>query len=79
MFFDDFNYKQYNKFLLVDPDRDENDPIDLGDFVPQPPDQAKKELDGDLLAKLTESYIDESCREEFTHDLLDADTQAEKK
>ena len=40
MNFDDYNYKQYNKFLLIDPDRDENDKdaLDLGDFGPQPPD-----------------------------------------
>jgi len=40
MYFDDYNYKQYNKFLLIDPDRDENDEdaLDLGDFIPQPPD-----------------------------------------
>ena len=36
MNFDDYNYSMYNKFLLVDPDRDEDDPevIDLGDFKP---------------------------------------------
>jgi len=38
MHFDDYNYKLYNKFLLIDPDRDEDDPkaLCLGDFKPQP-------------------------------------------
>ena len=38
MGFDDFNYDLYNKYILIDPERDENDPssIDLGGFVPQP-------------------------------------------
>jgi len=36
MAFDDYNYSMYNKFLLIDPDRDEDDPdkVDLGDFMP---------------------------------------------
>jgi len=36
MNFDDYNYSMFNKFLLIDPDRDEDDPeaIDLGDFKP---------------------------------------------
>ena len=31
-----YNYDIYNKFLLIDPNRDENDPdkVDLGEFVP---------------------------------------------
>ena len=37
MGFDDFNYDLYNKYILIDPERDENDPnsVDLGGFVPQ--------------------------------------------
>jgi hypothetical protein len=36
MNFDDYNYSMYNKFIMIDPNRDENDPkaIDLGGFVP---------------------------------------------
>lgn len=36
MAFDDYNYSMYNKFLLIDPDRDEDDPdkVDLGEFMP---------------------------------------------
>ena len=46
MHFDDYNYTLYNKFLLVDPDRDEDDPnvLDLGEFKPQLIEEATKEL-----------------------------------
>ena len=38
MIFDDYNYDLYNKYILIDPERDENDDkkVDLGEFVPQP-------------------------------------------
>ena len=37
MNFDDYNYDLYNKYILIDPERDENDDkkVDLGSFVPQ--------------------------------------------
>jgi hypothetical protein len=37
MSFDDYNYDQFNKYILVDPNRDETSPekVDLGRFVPQ--------------------------------------------
>ena len=36
MNFDDYNYDLYNKYILIDPERDENDEnkVDLGSFVP---------------------------------------------
>ena len=36
MNFDDYNYDLYNKYILIDPERDETeeDKVDLGDFVP---------------------------------------------
>lgn len=38
MKFDDFNYDQFNKYILIDPKRDENEKnkVDLGSFVPMP-------------------------------------------
>jgi hypothetical protein len=38
MIFDDFNYESFNKYILVDPNRDETDDnkVPLGDFVPIP-------------------------------------------
>ena len=37
MSFDDYNYDQFNKYILIDPNRDETAPdaVDLGKFVPQ--------------------------------------------
>ena len=36
MNFDDYNYNMYNKFILIDPDQNENDPnaVGLGEFQP---------------------------------------------
>lgn len=36
--FDDYNYESFNKYILIDPNRDETeeDKIDLGNFVPMP-------------------------------------------
>jgi hypothetical protein len=36
MSFDDYNYDQFNKYILVDPHRDETaaDAVDLGGFIP---------------------------------------------
>ena len=36
--FDDYNYESFNKYILIDPNRDETeeDKIDLGKFVPMP-------------------------------------------
>jgi len=46
MLFDDYNYDLYNKFILVDPDRADNQvdgqDDDLGDFVPLSVSKSKK-------------------------------------
>ena len=36
--FDDYNYESFNKYILIDPNRDETEEykIDLGKFVPMP-------------------------------------------
>ena len=36
MAFDDYNYDVFNKYILIDPERDEQDEnkVDLGGFVP---------------------------------------------
>ena len=36
MTFDDYNYDVFNKYILIDPERDEQDEnkVDLGGFVP---------------------------------------------
>lgn len=86
MNFDDYNYSMYNKFLLIDPDRDEDDPdkIDLGDFKPTPIQINKKKKDDDQfgmddkVSQLTEQFLEESCQDSYKHDLLDADTPEEK-
>jgi hypothetical protein len=42
MRFEDYNYELYNKYILVDPTRDDNDDVDLGDFMPMPVQKNKK-------------------------------------
>ena len=89
MKFDDFNYEMYNKYILIDPERDENDPnaIDLGGFVSQPPTKNKHGCheDDDQSLPLTEQQIDHSVQEsqknlnnQYNHDALDVTTSKER-
>ena len=89
MGFDDFDYDLYNKYILIDPERDENDPasIDLGGFVPQPATKNKNgavEEDEQSLP-LTEQQVDRSVQEsetnaqnQYNHTALDVTTHKER-
>lgn len=67
MGFDDFNYDLYNKYILIDPERDENDPssIDLGGFIPQPATKNKNGAveEDDRSLPLTEQQVDRSVQD----------------
>ena len=86
MSFDDYNYDQFNKYILVDPNRDETAPdaVDLGGFVPQAVSikQSKKGservADEDQALPLTEKELEVSCHGSYKHDLLDIQTKEEK-
>jgi hypothetical protein len=88
MNFDDYNYDQFNKFILVDPNRDETaeDAVDLGGFVPQTVSiKSKKKgyektsvVDENENAPLTEKELEVSCHGSYKHDLLDTQTKDEK-
>jgi hypothetical protein len=79
MAFDDYNYDLFNKYILVDPNRDETAPdrVDLGGFVPQAVSikQSKKGservADEDQALPLTEKELEVSCHGSYKHDLLD--------
>lgn len=64
MTFDDYNYDVFNKYILVDPERDEADEnkVDLGGFVPQVilkgKNQNKLQNDTQSEAQLTEKNLD---------------------
>lgn len=64
MTFDDYNYDVFNKYILIDPERDEQDEnkVDLGGFVPQViiPGKNKKNLqiDSQSEAQLTEKNLE---------------------
>ena len=74
--FEDYNYKQYNKFILVDPD---NKQESEGEDAPQ----LLKSIDGSLkkpslsikedksLAVLSDLYLDENHQEEYIHGITD--------
>ena len=86
MQFDDYNYDQFNKYILVDPNRDETAPdaINLGGFVPQTVSlkSSKKGTqnvaDEDQALPLTEKELEVSCHGSYKHDLLDTQTKEEK-
>ena len=88
MVFDDYNYDQFNKYILVDPNRDETAPdvIDLGGFVPQTVsikskkkgDEKTSVVDDDQALPLTEKELEVSCHGSYKHDLLDIQTKDEK-
>lgn len=79
MSFDDYNYDLFNKYILVDPNRDETAPdaVDLGGFVPQAVSikQSKKGservAEEDQALPLTEKELEVSCHGSYKHDLLD--------
>ena len=85
MAFDDYSYELYNKYILIDPERDETDQnkVDLGNFVPQ---QVKKLHNGRVVenditenVKLTENLVDqqsENTQHKFSE--LDVETEIER-
>lgn len=87
MNFDDFNYDPFNKYILIDPKRDETDENkeDLGTFVPMPvkisqgkPSKKSDINDDQQSLPMTEKELDQACTEGYTHDLLDVQTDQEK-
>ena len=86
MTFDDYNYDLYNKYILIDPNRGEDDQeeVDLGDFVPQVVMKTKKGVpmknmnDDSQSLPLTERQLEQSCHDSYKHEALDIQTEVEK-
>ena len=92
MNFEDYNYDMYNKFILIDPNKnvEEHDHHDHSGrsenkkvgFAPPAGSLGKKgtlEREDDASADLTEKQLSLSVKEEFTHDLILVETEEERK
>lgn len=83
--FEDYNYDMYNKYILIDPDFDESQPYSNmpKNFVPQ---SVQKSIKGkiknqteDQSISLTSKNLEESCQDPYEHDVLNVQTENEKK
>lgn len=83
--FEDFNYGLYNKYILIDPNREEGgDHTPLpGGFEPQVVEKNKrgvpmKQKDDDSQSQpLTENYLD-TYKDDYQHNVFDVQTEDEK-
>lgn len=85
--FEDFNYGNFNKYILIDPDRTEQPEEEAeefpGGFVPQvlsknPRGKPIYNEDDKQAVPLSEKGLEASCQGSYRHDLLDIDTEQEK-
>ena len=84
MTFDDFNYHQYNRFILIDPENpnacestESEEPATPSKKSTKRLDDGDNKLDHDI-KNLTEAVLDTSVKDEYQFNEFDTQTQKQK-